>query len=86
MIVVPDRLETIYIEEEGILEECLVKPGDRVEKGQPLARLSNLELDLKLADNEGKLRAKEAEVATVTASGTIDSAGRYQDKLPIAVL
>ena len=75
-------METIYIEEEGILQECLVKPGDQVEKGQPLARLSNLELELELADNEGKLRAKEAEVITVTASGAINSAGRYHDKLP----
>jgi len=82
MIVVPNRVEMIYIEEAGILEECLVKPGDQVEKGQPLARLSNLELELKLAENEGRLRAKEAEVITVTAAGAINSAGRYQDKLP----
>jgi len=84
MIVVPDqdRYEPIYIEEAGILQECLVKPGDQVEKGQPLARLSNLELELKLAENEGRLRAKEAEVITVTAAGAISSAGRYQDKLP----
>jgi len=82
MIVVPNRVEMIYIEEAGILEECLVKPGDQVEKGQPLARLSNLELELKLAENEGRLRAKEAEVVTVTSAGAINSAGRYQDKLP----
>ncbi len=81
MIVVPDRLETIYIEEEGILQECLVEPGDKVKKGQPLARLSNLELELNLAENEGKLRAKQSEVATMTAAGAIDNTGRYLDQL-----
>ena len=81
MVVVPDQLETIYIEEAGILEECLVKPGDQVVKGQPLARLTNLELELTLAESEGKLRAKEAELITMNAAGVRDNAGHYLDRL-----
>ena len=81
LVVVPDQMETIYIEEEGILEECFVKPGETVNKGQLLARLSNLDLNLNLADNEGKLRAKQAELSSMKAAGSMDNTGQYLNRL-----
>ena len=36
----------VYVEQPGILENVSVKPGDRVEKGQVLAELSDLALDV----------------------------------------
>jgi len=81
LIVVPDKLETIYIQEQGILEECLVKPGEVVEKGQVLARLTNLDLALELADAEGKLKAKQAQLQSSMAAGAMDNSGKYLDEL-----
>lgn len=50
----PDDAETVYVTEEGRLEELLVRAGDRVVAGQVLARLSNVDLDLEIADLEGQ--------------------------------
>ena len=81
LVVVPDQLETIYIEEEGILEECFVKPGQTVEKGQLLAQISNVDLKLNLVENEGKLRAKETELNSMKAAGSMDNTGQHLDRL-----
>lgn len=81
MIVVPDQIETIYIEEAGILEECFVKPGQQVTVGQPLARLSNVDLQLDLVEAEGKLEAKQSQVESMIAAGSISNAGRYLEEL-----
>ena len=81
LIVVPDKLETVYIQEQGILQECLVKPGQEVEKGQVLARLRNLDLALGLADAEGKLKAKQAQLQASMAAGAMDNSGQHLDAL-----
>lgn len=81
LIVVPDELETIYIQEQGILEECLVKPGEIVEKGQVLARLKNLDLALELADAQGKLKSKQTQLQTSMAAGAMDNSGQHLDAL-----
>ena len=46
--------EMVYVTVPGKLEELLVTPGMRVQKGDTLARLSNIDLDLNIADLEGK--------------------------------
>jgi len=81
LIVVPDKLETIYIQEQGILQECLVSPGETVSKGQVLAKLTNLDLELELADAVGKLKAKQAQLQSTMAAGTMDNSSRYLDQL-----
>jgi putative peptide zinc metalloprotease protein len=50
----PDDAETVYVTEEGRLEELLVRAGDPVQEGDVLARLSNVDLDLEIADLEGQ--------------------------------
>lgn len=50
----PANAETVYVEVPGILETVFVKPGERVEKGQVLAQLINLDLDMKIAEMIGK--------------------------------
>jgi putative peptide zinc metalloprotease protein len=50
----PRGEETVYVTVPGHVESVTVKPGDRVVKGQELARLSSIDLDLEIADLEGK--------------------------------
>jgi len=44
----------VYVTVPGQLDKIEVQPGQRVEKGQPLAGLENLEIDLELADLAGQ--------------------------------
>jgi HlyD family secretion protein len=48
---------TIYLDavEGGRVEQVMVEPGDMVQAGQPLARLSNTELELVVLDREARL-------------------------------
>jgi putative peptide zinc metalloprotease protein len=50
----PRGEETVYVTVPGRVEAILVEPGDRVEKGAELVRLSSIDLDLAIADLEGK--------------------------------
>ena len=50
----PRGEETVYVTVPGRVEALAVKSGDRVTKGQELARLSSIDLDLEIADLEGK--------------------------------
>ena len=50
----PRDPETVYVTVSGRLEERFVEPGDEVREGQPLARLSNIDLELAIADLAGK--------------------------------
>ncbi|HZZ73974.1 MAG TPA: HlyD family efflux transporter periplasmic adaptor subunit [Pirellulales bacterium] len=52
--VTPRDAESVYIDVTGQLEEVLVKPGQWVQKGDALARLSNIDLDAAIADLQGK--------------------------------
>lgn len=42
----PREAHSVYVEIPGVLEEVFVRPGDRVERGQPLARLSNVDVKI----------------------------------------
>lgn len=44
--------ESVYVDVPGILAELDVRSGSRVEKGQRLAQLKNLDLDIEIADLE----------------------------------
>ncbi len=44
----------VSVPEGGRLEEVFVEPGDQVTKGQPLARLVNLDIDLEIEQLKGK--------------------------------
>ncbi len=59
-IVVPKRLESVYASEGGAVNELLVKDGDRVEKGQLLTKLDNLQLEYSLAEKKSELAKLES--------------------------
>jgi len=50
----PRGAETVYVSVAGRLEQLLVKPGGAVREGQKLAVLTSPELDLEIAELEGK--------------------------------
>jgi putative peptide zinc metalloprotease protein len=50
----PRAEETVYVSVPGLLESVSVNPGDVVGAGDELARLSSIDLDLTIADLEGK--------------------------------
>jgi putative peptide zinc metalloprotease protein len=51
----PRDAEAVYVQVPGILEQIDVKAGQRVEKDQPLARLSNVPLDLEITDLQSQV-------------------------------
>src|SRR5262245_18765351 len=52
----------VYVDEEGTLEAVLVKPGDQVVKGQVLARLHNLDVDISIAESIGERNVLSAQL------------------------
>jgi putative peptide zinc metalloprotease protein len=50
----PRAEETVYVSVPGLLESVSVNPGDVVGAGDELARLSSIDLELTIADLEGK--------------------------------
>jgi putative peptide zinc metalloprotease protein len=61
----PRGEETVYVTVPGKLAELLVKPGAIVRKGQELARLSSVDLDLQIAELEGKVAQYKARLASL---------------------
>jgi putative peptide zinc metalloprotease protein len=70
----PDEAETVYVTEEGRLDDLLVRAGDRVEAGQVLARLSNVDLDLEIADLEGQAAQFRTRLQSLQRERFTDSA------------
>jgi putative peptide zinc metalloprotease protein len=56
----PRGEETVYVTVPGRLESLAVKPGSIVKRGAELARLSSIDLDLEIADLEGKAAQSRA--------------------------
>ena len=68
IVVVPNRMMPVYVEEPGVLEECFVNPGDFVEKGQEIARLRNYQLEEMIVEAQGRVDVKNAQIAAARGS------------------
>jgi putative peptide zinc metalloprotease protein len=55
----------VYVTVPGTLDEVLVKQGDEVAEGTPLVRLSSIDLDLQIAELEGKVAQYKARLASL---------------------
>ncbi|MEX2091580.1 MAG: biotin/lipoyl-binding protein, partial [Pirellulales bacterium] len=53
---------SVYVDQPGILEAVHVQPGDRVEQGQLLAELSDLGLDVAIAERTGQRDAYKVQL------------------------
>jgi putative peptide zinc metalloprotease protein len=58
----PRDAESVCIEVEGTLEEVFVEPGQQVEEGQLLARLSNIDLELEIERLRGERESNQAQL------------------------
>ncbi len=61
----PHRAASLYVESPGRLVELAVKPGDVVKKGDLIARLENLDLELKVAELEGQRNSYRSQVESL---------------------
>ncbi len=61
----PRGEEMVYVTVPGRLERLAVKPGAVVRKGDELARLVNVDLDLEIADLEGKATQYESRLKSL---------------------
>ncbi|MEN6450046.1 MAG: biotin/lipoyl-binding protein [Thermoguttaceae bacterium] len=64
--------QPVYVVVPGTLVSVDVKPGQWVKKGQPLARLQNLDLDLEIVKLQGDLRTQEARRRSLMRQSTRD--------------
>ncbi|QDU87159.1 Putative peptide zinc metalloprotease protein YydH [Pirellulimonas nuda] len=62
-----DDAETVYVSSPGVLQALLVKPGDRVAAGQPLARLRNIDLELEIGKLEAQVDAAVTQIEGLEA-------------------
>ncbi|MEX2316986.1 MAG: biotin/lipoyl-binding protein [Pirellulales bacterium] len=56
------QAKTVYVEVDGILEEVFVQPGQKVAKGDPLAQLKNVDVDIAIADLTGQRDTLKAQL------------------------
>ncbi len=68
LVMVPQSMETIYVEEPGLVNAVAVKSGDVVEPGATLATLENLDYSLALEEARGHLQDKIAEKKILQSS------------------
>ncbi len=61
----PRGASSVYVEVAGTLDEILVKPGQRVDDGQVLARLKNIDLEIEIAQLRGQQNATKAQLASL---------------------
>ncbi len=61
----PRGEETVYVTVDGRLEELFVEAGDEVAKGTQLARFSNIDLELQIADLEGQVSQYRSRLASL---------------------
>ena len=77
-LVQPRDAETVYVLAPGVLEEVFVEAGQRVEQGQPLARLSNIDTALTIARLESQIAEYEIRLADLKAMSFTDSGAAEQ--------
>jgi putative peptide zinc metalloprotease protein len=61
----PRGEETVYVSVAGRLEQLLVKPDQKVTRGETLAVLLSVELDLEIAELEGRKQQAESRLASL---------------------
>ena len=78
IVLVPQNFETIYVRESGLLEKPLIQPGKQVESGSVLAVLSNIDLELELAEAESRLAQLQSEKTIALRRGSAGGGGFEQ--------
>ncbi len=74
LIMVPQEMETIYVQESGVLTQCNVKNGDVIAAGTTIATLESIDLALLLDEADSQLEEKIEERQVFLAGGTAANA------------
>ncbi len=77
----PRDAQAVYIETPGTLDQILVKPGDMVAAGQPLAQLANLDLALEVDSLVGRRDEAKVVLASLHQRQFTDAAADVQIKV-----
>src|SRR4051812_15928475 len=64
--------ESVYVWQDGILEKTFVRPGDQVTKGQSLAQLKNIDVDIKIDELTGQRNVYQAQLKGLTLVSLAD--------------
>lgn len=78
---VPEYVVDLGFELSGVVKEVLVREGDQVAAGQPIARLDNAEAQLNVEDAEARLRAARAEQEKLLTGATPEQMQRANSQL-----
>ncbi len=79
----PDYEYAAFVEMEGIIEQVLVKEGDRVAKGQVVALLDSKELDYKTREAQRLLESYEKEAQILRSQGAENPAKLAESQLTL---
>jgi putative peptide zinc metalloprotease protein len=90
IVVVPEKISAVYVEEPGVLDECYVEPGDVVTEGQEIARLRNYQLEEQILEAEGRVQVKKkqlvaARTTMIRGYGGASQAGALQAEVDEAI-
>ncbi|HMP78863.1 MAG TPA: hypothetical protein PKD54_05385 [Pirellulaceae bacterium] len=85
-VVLPERMETVYAREPGVIREILVEPGQWVEAGQVVARLENMNLALEIAETLRELESARAKRAFLAQASATSIAKQLEYLQPLASL
>ena len=74
----PRGASSVYVEVEGTLREILVEPGQRVDAGEVLARLENIDLEIEIAQLRGQRNAARSQLNSLRQLRFSDEAASLQ--------
>lgn len=60
-VVEPGNSKTVYVSHDGILKEVFVEPRQEIKRGEPIALLRNLDVELELSQLQGELAEMDRE-------------------------
>jgi putative peptide zinc metalloprotease protein len=73
VLMIPNRMETIYAREGGVVRQLHVQPGTNVIAGQLLAELENLDLSLEMEQAKGSLEEVQHKRELAQRAANVDT-------------
>lgn len=68
----PHEAQSVYVEVPGMIQEVYVRPGQQVEKDQPLAKLTSIDVELEVDKLRGRLDEAIVSFATLEKEAHLD--------------
>jgi len=65
---IPQQRELVFAKSHGIVEDVLVEHGQKVEQGDPIVKLNDLNLDYQLTEIEGQIKEVQESIRSIASS------------------